>query len=143
MRVTRRTAIGMIGAAAAAGPAVAQTFPAGAVIRSLLKDHAPGELAGGATLFHEHMSLRDGFMVDWMRHAADTRAANRAPNAPAPAAAAARPAGQAAAPATPPGNFLADADLMAEEMSIAKSEGIACIVDGGHPDMGRDIGFLK
>ena len=27
--------------------------------------------------------------------------------------------------------------------AIAKREGIACIVDGGHPDMGRDINFLR
>jgi len=28
-------------------------------------------------------------------------------------------------------------------MKQAKAEGIACIVDGGHPDMGRDIKFLR
>ena len=32
---------------------------------------------------------------------------------------------------------------MSEELSIAKREGIACIVDGGHPDMGRDINVLR
>ena len=32
---------------------------------------------------------------------------------------------------------------MTEEMSIAKREGIGCIVDAGHPDMGRDVGFLR
>ena len=37
------------------------TFPKGAVIRTLLKDYAPEELAGGATLFHEHMSLAPDF----------------------------------------------------------------------------------
>jgi len=36
-----------------------------------------------------------------------------------------------------------DLDLMTEEMQAAKSSGIACIVDGGHPDMGRDINFLR
>jgi phosphotriesterase-related protein len=83
------------------------------------------------------MSMRDGFMVDWMAHAAETRAANRAPNAPPPPA---RPAAPASAPAP---NFLADVDLMSDEMKIAKNEGIACIVDAGHPDMGRDIDFLR
>jgi predicted metal-dependent phosphotriesterase family hydrolase len=34
-----------------------------------------------------------------------------------------------------------DLDLMSEE--VAKHEGIACIVDGGHPDMGRDVGVLR
>ena len=32
---------------------------------------------------------------------------------------------------------------MSEELRIAKSEGIGCIVDGGHPDMGRDLNFLR
>ena len=36
-----------------------------------------------------------------------------------------------------------DLDFMIEEMKIAKGEGISCIVDGGHPDMGRDINFLR
>ena len=34
-------------------------------------------------------------------------------------------------------------DLMSEEVSKTKSAGIACIVDGGHPDMGRDANFLR
>src|SRR5262249_27671201 len=61
--LTRREALGLLGmsAAAAALPdrAFGQTpvFPKGAVIRTLLKDYAPEELAGGATLFHEHMQL--------------------------------------------------------------------------------------
>ncbi|MEP7210297.1 MAG: hypothetical protein ABI740_05620 [Alphaproteobacteria bacterium] len=140
---TRREALGLLGAgvAAAALPGVANaepTFPKGAVIRTLFKDYAPAELAGGATLFHEHMSLRNGFMVDWMRHSAETRAETRAPNAPPPPARPAAPAG-----ATPPPNFLEDVDLMSEEMKVAKDEGIACIVDAGHPDMGRDINFLR
>jgi predicted metal-dependent phosphotriesterase family hydrolase len=32
---------------------------------------------------------------------------------------------------------------MVEEMKIARTDGIACIVDGGHADMGRDIAFLR
>jgi len=141
---TRRETLGLIGAgvaAAAIAPAAfaAPTFEKGAVIRTLLKDYAPEDLAGGATLFHEHMSLRNGFMVDWMRYSAETRTANRAPNAPPPPA----PAAPATPPPpTPPGNFLEDEALMTEEMSIAKKEGIGCIVDAGHPDMGRDINFL-
>jgi phosphotriesterase-related protein len=34
-------------------------------------------------------------------------------------------------------------DLMAAEVAKVKADGIACIVDGGHPDMGRDIEFLR
>lgn len=141
---TRREALGVLGAGVAAaalsGPAAAQpAFPKGAVIRTLLRDFAPEELSGGATLFHEHMSLRNGFLADWVRFAGETREANRAPNAAAPAAPA-RPA-NAAAPAAP--NFMEDFDLMSEEMAAAKADGISCIVDGGHPDMGRDINFLR
>jgi len=36
-----------------------------------------------------------------------------------------------------------DPDLMSEELVLAKREGVACIVDAGHPDMGRDINFLR
>jgi phosphotriesterase-related protein len=36
-----------------------------------------------------------------------------------------------------------DLDFMAGELAAAKREGIGCIVDGGHPDMGRDINFLR
>jgi phosphotriesterase-related protein len=138
---TRRETLHLLGmgvAAAAMAPATlaAPPYPNGAVIRTLLKDFAPEDLAGGATLFHEHMSMRDGFMVDWMRYSAETRAANRAPNAPPPAQPAAPPA------AAPPANFMEDEALMTEEMKLAKDDGIGCIVDAGHPDMGRDIGFL-
>ena len=64
---TRREALGILGlgAAAVALPewASAQTsaFPKGAVIRTVLKDYAPEELAGGATLFHEHFQLATDF----------------------------------------------------------------------------------
>ena len=33
------------------------TFPEGAVVRTVLGDMAPEALAGGATLFHEHVSF--------------------------------------------------------------------------------------
>ncbi|MGD1098534.1 MAG: hypothetical protein ABSB35_41960, partial [Bryobacteraceae bacterium] len=47
-------------------------------------------------------------------------------------------------PAAPTGTyFMRDEDVMVDEMKQAKAEGIACIVDGGHADMGRDITFLK
>jgi phosphotriesterase-related protein len=141
---TRREALGLLGAGAlaAAAPravlAADPAFPPGAVIRTLLKDFAPAELAGGATLFHEHMSLRDGFMTDWLRYAAETRTATQAPGTPPRAPAAGPPPAVAPAP-----NFMVDEDLMADEMAIAKREGIGCIVDAGHPDMGRDVGFLR
>ena len=37
-----------------------------------------------------------------------------------------------------------DVDLMSAEVSAAKRDGnLACIVDAGHPDMGRDVNFLR
>jgi len=152
---TRREALGILGmgVAAAALPefasAAAPTFPKGAVIRTLLKDYAPDELAGGATLFHEHMSWHDDFMTRWTEHAIETRRVNALPGAQPPAGAAqgaGRQGGAAAPPppSTPSGKyFMNDLDFMVEEMKIARSEGISCIVDGGHADMGRDINFLR
>src|SRR5262245_43895188 len=161
---TRREALGLLGmgAVAAALPdfaaAAAPTFPRGAIIRTILKDYAPDELGGGATLFHEHMSFASDFMTRWTGYAAETRAVNGPPPAAGGGAAGGRGGGAAgrggcvracgaagcSAGATPSGPFfMQDADLMAEEMRIAKTEGISCIVDGGHPDMGRDINFLR
>jgi phosphotriesterase-related protein len=135
-----------LGAAAAALPelasAAAPTFPKGAVIRTILKDYAPEDLAGGATLFHEHLSFADDFMTRWAGYAAATRAANGVP-ANAGGAGRAAAAGRGTPPAPSGPFFMQDLDLMTEELTIAKSEGIACIVDGGHPDMGRDIRFLR
>jgi phosphotriesterase-related protein len=36
-----------------------------------------------------------------------------------------------------------DVELMAQELATAKRDGVACIVDGGHPDMGRDLDFVR
>jgi phosphotriesterase-related protein len=138
-KFTRRDALGMLGAGAVAAalPRVASaepSFPEGAVIRTVLKDYAPGELAGGATLFHEHMSLATDLLARFRQYAADAAAVNRHPNAP-----------PSPAPTTPPPDlsWMRDLDLMTEELAIAKREGIACLVDGGQPDMGRDVGWLK
>src|SRR5580700_573809 len=143
--VTRRQALEALGigiaAAATPAPGVAQdpTFPKGAIIRAILKDYAPEDLAGGATLFHEHMSLAPDFMPRWMASARATREASGQAPAPGRQGGAAPPA-----PAQPEGVFfMQDVDLMADEMKQAKAEGIACIVDGGHADMGRDINFLR
>ena len=152
---TRREALELLGmsAAAAALPGIASaqsgvTFPKGAIIRTVLKDYAPEELASGATLFHEHMSVAPDFLPRWMKFAAETRAANAPRGGGAGAgrgagggAGAGR--GAAAPPAAAGQFFMQDADFMAEELATAKREGIACIVDGGHPDMGRDVNFLR
>ena len=39
--------------------------------------------------------------------------------------------------------FMRDADVVVEELTAAKREGVGCIVDGGHPDMGRSVAFLR
>jgi phosphotriesterase-related protein len=141
--ISRREALRLIGlgAAAAALPrrasAAPPTFAKGAIIRTVLKDYDPQELAGGATLFHEHMSLAPDFLTRWVQFAADTAVANG--DAPAGGR------GRGGAPQQPPPGtfFMQDLDLMSEELVTAKREGIACMVDGGHPDMGRDINFLR
>ncbi|HEX4936848.1 MAG TPA: hypothetical protein VFV33_26885, partial [Gemmatimonadaceae bacterium] len=115
----------------------------------MLKDYAPDELAGGATLFHEHLSFADDFMTRWTGYAAQTRREHALPGAPPPAAAPGAGRVSAGGAATPPPTtssgkyFMRDLDYIAEEMTIAKGDGVSCIVDGGHPDMGRDIGFLR
>lgn len=140
-RVTRRQALEVLGisAAAAAVPkgAFAQqpTFPKGAIIRTLLKDYAPEELAGGATLFHEHMQLAPDFNAKFAAATAAARAANGLPPAPA------RGGGGRGAPAGP--DIMHNVDLMSAEVAKTKSAGVACIVDAGHPDMGRDVSFIR
>ena len=99
---------------AAGALAAGMTFPKGAVIRALLKDIPPETLTNGATLFHEH------FSIDL------PPAAPRPPNLP-----------------PPPPNPTKDLNLMIDEAKAAASDGVACIVDGGHADMGRDLEFLK
>jgi phosphotriesterase-related protein len=139
--ITRRHALELIGlgAAAAAFPrgasAQAPSFPKGAVIRTLTKDYAPEELAGGATLFHEHMSWAPDFNDKFRAATAAARAANGLP--PAPARAGGPP------PAPPGPNPMQDVALMSEELATAKRDGVVCIVDAGHPDMGRDVAFVR
>jgi phosphotriesterase-related protein len=151
-RLTRRQALEFLGmsvaAAAFSNRAFAQTptFPKGAVIRTILKDHAPEELAGGATLFHEHMQLAPDFNAKFAAAAAAARAANGLPPAPQRGGGGGGGGGAAArggAAPTPPPDIMHNVDLMAAEVAKVKSAGIACIVDAGHPDMGRDIEFLR
>lgn len=117
MTITRREALGILGAGAAAGVTgswtdllAAQTparpvFPKGAIIRTLLKDLPPDALAGGATLFHEHLSMR--YPIGVTEH------------------------------------FTDDVALMIEEAKATKADGVAAIVDGGHGDMNRSVDALK
>jgi predicted metal-dependent phosphotriesterase family hydrolase len=140
-RVTRRQAIAALGvgaaAAAAPAPSLAQDpiFPKGAIIRAILKDYAPEDLSGGATLFHEHMQLAPDFSARFAAAAAAARAANGLPPFPA------RPGGGGTGAAPP--DIMHDVDLMSDEVAKTKTAGVACIVDAGHPDMGRDINFIR
>lgn len=151
---TRRNALSLLGLGAAAtampqfASGAAPSFPKGSVIRTVLKDYAPEDLAGGATLFHEHMSFATDFMTRWAQYSRDARQTNligapKNPNAPAPGAGRAGAAPPQAPPVPTGPYFTLDSDLMTEEMKAARGDGIACLVDGGHPDMGRDINFLK
>jgi len=144
--LTRRQALELLGMGAAAtllpkgafgqGP----TFPKGAIIRTILKDYAPEELAGGATLFHEHMQLAPDFNAKFAAASAAVRAANGLPTPPPRGGGAGRGGGGG----TPPPDIMHNVDLMSEEVTKAKRDGnIACIVDAGHPDMGRDANFLR
>jgi len=148
--ITRRAAMGWLGVGAAAALlpdtafAQAPSFAKGAIIRTLLKDYAPAELAGGALLFHEHLSLAPDFMAQFVAAAAAARSANAMPTRSGAPAAASAPAGQGGPPPAPAGpDPMRDVSLMVEELAVAKREGVGCIVDGGHPDMGRDMMFLR
>jgi hypothetical protein len=119
---TRREALQWVGGAAASAilplriSAQAPTFPKGAVIRTLFKDYAPEELAGGATLFHEHLSLGPDFSERFRAAATAVLAAQGAPPTQ-------RPAGPPPAPAG--ADPMRDVDLMAEELRSAQRDGVA------------------
>ena len=136
----RRKALTMVGAAAAAAAfgtrAIAQQpgFPKGAVIRTLFKDYAPEELAGGATLFHEHLSLGVDFNARFRAASAAVLAANGAPSSE-------RPAAPPPAPAGP--DPMRDALLMAEELRAAQRDGVACLVDAGLEGAGMELPFIR
>jgi hypothetical protein len=137
---TRREALKLVGSAAAAAAlrfdasAQAPSFPKGAVIRTLFKDYAPEELAGGATLFHEHLSLGPDFGDRFRAASAAVLAAQGAPQT-------ARPAGP---PPAPPGpDPMRDVDLMAEELRSAQRDGVACLVDAGLDGAGVDLEFIR
>ena len=114
------------GPAAAAPPGAAQTarFPEGAVIRTILRDMAPAELAHGSVLFHEHMSLGLAFWEQMLPNIPDAQ----------------REA--FVGPADEP-YFMQDTGMMVAELRAALSEGVSALVDGGHADMGRDLAFLR
>ena len=138
-RLNRREALGVLGIGAGLGlvsigrggallsawplevPAAgrAAKIPKGAIIRTILKDLPPDGLGSGAILFHEHMSFDSSFF-EKMRPA----------NAPRPAT-------------PPPASYLENVDVVTEEVKAAGKEGVSCIVDGGHLDMGTSYANLR
>ncbi len=135
-RWSRREALALLGAGAAGAVAAcgrnapgsmpaddraaAQASPPApalpTIVRTILRDMSPDELSHGATLFHEHLSMNNEFWLDMgLERLVDTS----------------RP------------YFMEDLDFMVAEMRAAAEDGIACIVDGGHADMGRDVEFLR
>jgi phosphotriesterase-related protein len=139
--ITRRDALQIAGMGAVAlglGPLAARaqqlSFPKGAVIRTLFKDYAPGELAGGATLFHEHLSLGEDFSE---RFRAASQAVLAAQGIKVPAA------GTAPPPAPTGPDPMRDVALMAQELRNAQHDGVACIVDASLEGAGMDLKFIR
>ena len=124
-RLSRREVIGLLGAGTGAGlvsrltgetPVSARQQGNAPIIRTVLDDVLPEALGNGATLFHEHLSMSDEFT-------------NRL-----------RP------PGSPPAtrmSFYDDLALIADEVRAAGQDGVSCIVDGGHADMGRSLEALR
>jgi phosphotriesterase-related protein len=100
----------------------------------LFKDYAPDALAGGATLFHEHLSIGPDFNE---RFGAATAAAAAARGGPPPPPSAGPP------PAPPGPDPMRDVDLMAAELRNAQRDGVACIVDAGLEGTGMDLKFIR
>ena len=133
-RYSRREALHILAAAAPFTLCAAEPeFPAGAIIRTVLKDLPPAALAGGSTLFHEHLS--HSYSIS-LKITDENRKMSEA--APGRGRQQATPAAPSAEPYA-----LEDLDIMAEEISATKRDGVACIVDGGHPDTDASIDFLK
>jgi phosphotriesterase-related protein len=113
MTLTRREAL--VAAIGSALTPLARSVRAQApIIRTLTKDVAPGSVSG-AILFHEHLSIRYPL----------TRALAEKAGRPVPP------------------SFTDDVDLMVAETKLAGQDGVGIIVDGGHPDMDRDLAALK
>jgi phosphotriesterase-related protein len=146
--LTRRDALQLVGMGALAmaidpkaARAQAPAFPKGAVIRTLFKDYAPEELAGGATLFHEHLSLGEDFNA---RFRAASQAVLAAQGISLPAPGSAPPPASSAPPPAPPGpDPMRNVELMAQELRDAQRDGIACIVDASLEGAGMDLKFIR
>lgn len=94
------------------------SFPDGAIVRTILRDLAPTALAGGATLFHEHLELSQSYA------------------SPPSARTEARALSDEAAE-----TFVA---LVVEELKMAAADGMSCIVDAAiHRRSDRELELLS
>ena len=128
MGYSRRQAIGLLatgagltlGSACRSGPspdvaagdsatsdAQAVAFPDGAIVRTILDDVPPDSLAGGATLFHEHLQLGFGYYT----------------SPPAMGS------GQGGGTAPSEANTERFLHLVVEELRMAATDGMSCVVD--------------
>src|SRR5256712_12971048 len=92
-------------------------FRKGAFVGRFLKQVPADVLGPGATLFHEHLSFNLSGL-----------GGGRGGQPPA---------------TPPPPPVTDDVDMMAQLVNKAGTEGVSCIVDGGHTDMGRKMADLK
>ena len=133
-RVSRREAIGLLGASAGigllsscggdaglleapsqqAGATIAGkvTFPKGAIVRTVLQDVSPETLGTGTTLFHEHLSM--------------------GPHPYEPP-----PEGPVRV------DWRENVDWVAEEVKAAAEDGVSCIVSGGTRDLGQKAADVR
>lgn len=98
----------------AASASSIRRLPRGSIIRTLLRDVPPDALGTGAVLFHEHLSINLSGLGR---------------------------GGRQGAPPLPPATD--NVDLIVQLVSKAGTEGVSCIVDGGHLDMGRKLNDLR
>ena len=131
-KLSRRKALALLTGAAGAGATgagsillgVAQSRsgsrpPAGAIIRTILRDLSPSAIGNGHVLFHEHLSFGAIFYEKM-----------RAANAP-----------QLATPRMP--SVLENPEMVLDELRATGQDGVSLIVDGGHADMGTNYDHLK
>jgi phosphotriesterase-related protein len=98
----------------AASASSIRRLPRGSIIRTLLRDVPPDALGTGAVLFHEHLSINLSGLGR---------------------------GGRQGTPPLPPATD--NVDLIVQLVSKAGTEGVSCIVDGGHLDMGRKLNDLR
>ena len=88
-------------------------------------------------------SWRPDFNAKFAAATAAARAANGLPPAPARGGARRRKVVAEAAPGRASGHHARRRSDVGGSLKTRQREGIACIVDAGHPDMGRDINFIR